>query len=323
MDLNEINKLPKVELHVHLDGSVSLDTASKLSLLPINELKEKMIAKNKCFNLEEYLTKFSFPISLMQTKENLTLIAKNLVNNLMKQNVIYAEIRFAPMFHTEKGLTLEEVVDSVLEGLKSNSIKTNLILCLMRGMSDEKNLKTIEVAKKYLNKGVCALDLAGDEAKYPTSNYIRYFDIAKKESIPFTIHAGEASDAKEVEVAIKMGAKRIGHGIHSINDENVIKLIKDNNILLEICPTSNIQTNAIDTYKNHPIKILYKKGVEISINTDNTTVSNIDLNNEYLKLINNFNFNFSDFKKINIMAINHAFISQKEKENLINLIEKN
>ena len=319
MDLKEINKIPKVELHLHLDGSISLDIASKLSNIPINELKNKMIAKDKCENLSEYLTKFSFPISLMQTKENLTLITKDLINRLIKQNVVYAEIRFAPMFHTELGLSYEEVVEAVLEGMESNKIKTNLILCLMRGMKDDNNLKTIEVAKKYLNKGVCAIDLAGDEIKYPTSNYVKYFEIAKKENIPFTIHAGESRGADEVMCAVNIGAKRIGHGVHCVEDESIVDIVKNNNVLLEICPTSNIQTNSIKSYNVHPIKELYEKGINICINTDNSTVSNIDLNNEYLKLHNILNFDLEDFKKINIMSINNAFISNKEKESLLKL----
>lgn len=318
MDLKEIQKLPKVELHLHLDGSLSLDLAKKLTNKSLNELKEEMIAKDKCESLTEYLTKFDTPISLMQTKENLTLAAQTLVNDLALQNVVYAEVRFAPMFHTQQGLTYEEIVEAVLNGLNKNSnIKVNLILCLMRGFPEENNLKTIEVAKKYLNKGVCAIDLAGDEIKYPTSTYLKYFEIAKKENIPFTIHAGESRGADEVDVAISTGTKRIGHGIHSIEDINVINKVRDNNVLLEVCPTSNIQTNSIDTYKKHPINDLYHMGVQISINTDNSTVSNISLSEEYLKLHTTFNFTKDDFNKINVMAINHAFITEKEKEILL------
>lgn len=318
MDLKEIQKLPKVELHLHLDGSLSLDLAKKLTNKSLNELKEEMIAKDKCESLTEYLTKFDTPISLMQTKENLTLAAQTLVNDLALQNVVYAEVRFAPMFHTQQGLTYEEIVEAVLNGLNKNSnIKVNLILCLMRGFPEENNLKTIEVAKKYLNKGVCAIDLAGDEIKYPTSNYLKYFEIAKKENIPFTIHAGESRGADEVDVAISTGTKRIGHGIHSIEDINVINKVKDNNVLLEVCPTSNIQTNSIDTYKKHPINDLYHMGVQISINTDNSTVSNITLSEEYLKLHTTFNLTKDDFNKINVMALNHAFITEKEKEILL------
>lgn len=317
--IEEIKNLKKVELHLHLDGSVELDTISKITNESIDTLKEKMIAKDKCENLSEYLTKFDIPIECMQTKENLTLIAKDLVDYLEKQNVIYAEIRFAPMFHTRNNLSYEEVIENVLKGLKSNNnVKTNLILCMMRGFPKENNLKTIEVAEKYLNKGVCAIDLAGAEDKYPLIDYIDLFNIIKEKNIPFTIHAGENGNHKEIDLAIKLGTKRIGHGIHAYENEDTIKLLKEKNILLEICPTSNVQTNSIDEYKNHPIYNFYESGINICVNTDNKTVSNISLTDEYIKLHNTFNFNIHDFKVMNINAIKSSFLTDKEKEKLIN-----
>lgn len=314
----QLIKLPKVELHLHLDGAVSMELASQLTGLSLEAIKEKMIAPDKCENLSEYLTKFDFPGSLMQTKENLTLITKDLVDRLAKQNVIYAEIRFAPMLHTKEGLTYEEVIDAVLEGLNSNpNIKTNLILCMMRGFAKEENLKTIDVAEKYLNRGVCCLDLAGAEDKYPINECLELIEIAKSKNIPFISHAGENGTAAEVKKAINAGAKRIGHGIHSIDDVEVLNLIKEKNILLEICPTSNVQTNSIDKYENHPIEKLYKLGIPLCINTDNSTVSNISLTEEYIKLFNHFNFTLDDYKQMNINAINSSFLDSKEKEKLL------
>lgn len=315
--IEEIKNLPKVELHIHLDGSVSLDLASQLSGLSYEEVKDKMMAKEKCNNLSEYLTKFDFPISLMQTKQNLTLISQNLVDYLVSEKVVYAEIRFAPMFHTQEGLTYEEVVESVLEGLNANpNIKTNLILCMMRGMEKEANLKTIETASKYLGKGVCAIDLAGAEDKYPLADYLDLFEIAQKKKIPFTIHAGENGSAEEVKTAIDLGTSRIGHGIHSIENKEVLKLLKSKNILLEICPTSNVQTNAVFSYQDHPIKKLYQLGIKVNINTDNTTVSNITLCQEYLKLWNQFHFNLSDYQQMNLDALDHSFLKETEKKAL-------
>lgn len=316
--MKKIKKLPKVELHLHLDGSMSLELASNLSGLPVEDLKPKMIAPDKCENLSEYLTKFDFPVSLMQTKENLTLIAKDLVAQLAEQNVIYAEIRFAPMFHTKQGLTYEKIVESVLEGINSNSnIKTNLILCMMRGFPREENLKTIMVAEKYLGRGVCAIDLAGAEDRYPLDEYLELFEIASSKGIPFTIHAGENGSASEVAKAINVGAKRIGHGIHSIDSTEVLNLIKEKNILLEICPTSNVQTNTVKEYQKHPIYSLYQKNIPICINTDNTTVSNISITEEYLKLSSHFNFTLDDYRNMNLNAINSSFLSKEEKEELI------
>ena len=314
---DKIKKLKKVELHLHLDGSVSIDTISKITNINSNELRDKMIAQDKCKNLSEYLTKFDLPISYMQTKDNLTLISSELVNYLQTQNVIYAEIRFAPIFHTKSGLSLSEVIEAVLEGLHSNtSVKTNLILCMMRGASKEDNLKVIDVAYKYLNKGVCGIDLAGAEDIYPLCEYTDLFEIAQSKNIPFTIHAGENRSYKEIELAVDNGAKRIGHGIHAYESIDLQKKLIDKNILLEICPTSNVQTNTVDKYLEHPIKDFYNKGIKVCVNTDNTTVSNITLNEEYLKLHNNFGFTIEDFINMNIMAIDNAFISEEEKQKL-------
>ena len=319
--IEEIKNLKKVELHLHLDGSVEPSTIAKLSGHTIEETIPELIAKDKCENLSEYLTKFDTPISFMQTKENLKLISKELVNYFERENVIYAEVRFAPMFHTKEGLTYEEVVESVIEGLKSDTVKTNLILCMMRGFPKEDNIHTIEVAKKYLGKGVCAIDLAGAEDKFPLKDYETLFDIVKENNIPFTIHAGENGDFNEIELALKIGTKRIGHGIHAIESINTQNLIKENGVLLEVCPTSNVQTNAIDTYENHPLKQLYEKNIKVCINTDNKTVSNISLTEEYIKLYNTFNFKIEDFHKMNENAINNAFLTENEKIELLNRLK--
>ncbi len=315
----EIKKLKKIELHLHLDGSVSLEVAKKISGLEINELRKKMIAPLETANLEEYLTKFAFPISLMQSKENLKLIAKDLALSLKKDNVIYAEVRFAPIMHT-KNLTLNEVIESVLDGLKEVDIKTNLILCLKREVSDELNFQVVKIAQEYLGKGVGGIDIAGSEAEFRLKRYEKFFKYAKEHNIPFTIHVGEV-DSKDIKEAIFLGAKRFGHGVKAIDSKNLINLIKENNILLEVCPTSNIQTHAFENYQDHPLYKLYKDNVNVSINTDNRTVSNITLNEEYYKLSENFDFTIEDFKKINENALNYAFLSSSEKLKLLEILK--
>lgn len=314
---DEIKEMKKIELHLHLDGSLEIETAMELSSLNKEEVISKMIAGNKCRDLTEYLTKFDLPISIMQDRDSLVRVASDLIKYLERENVIYAEVRFAPVFHTKNGLSMEEVVESVLEGLSSNKVKTNLMLCMMRGMDKDINLKVIDVASKYLGKGVCAVDLAGDECNYPLEEYLELFEIAKSKKIPFTIHAGESGSAMEVKKAIKIGATRIGHGIHSIEDDGVLALIKEKRVLLEVCPTSNVQTNNVEEYCNHPIDKLYKLGIRLNINTDNKTVSNISISEEYQKLRDIFNFSDDDFKVMNINAIESAFISEEEKQELL------
>lgn len=311
-----IEKLPKVELHIHLDGSIRPSTAAYLLNKSIEDVSNNMIASDKCEDLNEYLTKFDYPEKILQTKENLERVAYELALDLKKDNVIYAEIRFAPLKHIKEGLTLDSVVDSVLDGLSKVNIKTNLILCMMRNDTYSDNLKVIELASKYLNKGVCGIDLAGAEALYKTSSFKELFVMAKKYNIPFTIHSGEADGYDSILATINFGATRIGHGIRAIEYDDLINLIIDNNILLEVCPTSNVQTNAVDKYTDHPIKKLIDKGVNVSINTDNRTVSNISLNLEYKKLQECFGFTKELFIKTNLNAIEHAFVSLDEKAKL-------
>ena len=309
-----LKNIPKVELHLHLDGSVRLDTASKLTGKSIEEVRSLMIAKEKCHDLNEYLTKFNLANEIMQSQENLTRIAKELVEDLKKDNVIYAEVRFAPLLHTKNGLTGEKVIEAVLLGLKDEDLKVNLILCMMRQFNFEDNLKTIELASKYLDKGVVAIDLAGAEALYPTASFEKLFQIAKDKNIPFTIHAGEADGKDSILSAINFKTKRIGHGVRCIEDNETLNIIKKNNITLEVCPTSNIQTGIFENYYDHPIKKLYDMNVLVTINVDNMTVSNIDLTQEYEKLVKIFNLNIEDLKKINLNAIDAAFLTDKEKQ---------
>ena len=306
--------IPKVELHCHLDGSVRLETLAELSNNSIDAVKSMAVANNKCLDLNDYLSKFSLPVSVMQTSANLERIAYELATDLKNENVIYAEIRFAPMKHITI-LDKYQVVESVLRGLSRVDLKTNLILCMMRGDDLNTNKEVVDVARHFLNKGVCAVDLAGAEAIYKTSEYKELFDYVKENKIPFTIHAGEADGPVSIRDAISFGATRIGHGIRSIEDPALVELLKEKNVLLEVCPTSNIQTNVVDNINNHPIRDLYKN-VLVSVNTDNRTVSNTTLTKEY-NLLKTVNFTEEDFIKMNIDAINKAFISEEEKGELI------
>lgn len=317
-----MKNLKKVELHLHLDGSIRPSTISELLNIDLNNALHLSTINTNKNTLKEYLNKFDIPLKLMQTKENLLRVSKELAEDLIKDNVIYAEIRFAPNKHLEQGLKLEEIIDAVLKGLSLIPLKTNLILCMMREDSFEKNLEIIKIAKKYLNKGVVAIDLAGNEAMYPVNNYQKLFEIAKKENIPFTIHAGEADNATSVINAINLGAKRIGHGVRAIENNNVLKLIKEKHITLEICPKSNLDTNIFKKLEDHPIKKMYDMGLKVTINTDNRTVSNISLSATYELLNKTFNFNDEDFIRMNEYAIQSAFISEFEKQELLNLLHK-
>ena len=314
--------MKKIELHVHLDGSIRPTTISELLDISLEEAIKLSTVSNKTNSLKEYLDKFDIPLKIMQTKENLERVAFELAQDLQKDDVIYAEIRFAPNKHLKSGLTLDEVVTAILKGLSQVPIKTNLILCMMRGDSYEQNLKVIKLAKKYLNHGVVAIDLAGSEASYPVNLYQELFEIAQKENIPFTIHAGEADGPLSVINAINLGAKRIGHGVRAIESEKALKLIKEKNITLEVCPKSNLDTNMYEKLSNHPIKKLYDMGLLVTINTDNRTVSNTNLTKSYQDLQEVFSFTKQDFLKMNENALQSAFLNQAEIEELLALLHK-
>ena len=239
-----------------------------------------------------------------------------LCNYVGKENVIYAEVRFAPIFHTNCGLSLEEVVESVLNGFKKVDIKINLILCMMRGMSYLDNEKIIYLAKKYLNNGVCGIDLAGAEALYKTKDYEELFKLSTKLDIPFTIHAGEADGADSIKSALSFGTKRLGHGVKCVESEDLIDRINDENITLEVCPTSNLDTKVFNNIKEHSIKELVDNNILVTISTDNRTVSNTNLRNEYSILHDAFNFTDENFIQFNLNAIDAAFISEDEKMQL-------
>lgn len=283
-----------IDLHIHLDGSLSpefiIEQAKKNnSVLPANTpstLFPYLTVSNSCPDLNNYLTKFQFPLSILQTEDALESAVYDLFKQLNKQNISYAEVRFAPQLHTQKGLCQEAITEATLSGLSSAisefPIKGKLILCCMRGNNNmRENFKTLEIAQSYLAKGVAALDLAGAESLYPTSQYHELFCQAAKMDIPFTIHAGEAAGPESIKAALNFGASRIGHGIRCIEDPILIETLIDKKIPLEICPTSNLQTKACTCIETHPILKLLELGVCVTVNTDNITVSNTSLNQEF------------------------------------------
>ena len=327
--INKIDKMNNlVELHLHLDGALSIDNCKKLAKIQnINipssdkQLHDILAVSSNCHDLNDFLTKFEFPLSLLQSSIGIKNAIINLQNELIKQGIVYVEIRFAPQLHTSKGLTQEEVVLSAIEGLKESKLRCNLILCCMRGdKNQDENFETIRIAKKYLDKGVCGIDLAGAEELYPTKNFKDLFIYAKKLNIPFTIHAGEASGPDSVYDAIEFGAKRIGHGIRSYEDFNLIKKISKEKITLEICPTSNICNSIYKKIENMPIKYFIDNGVNITINTDDPSVCNIKLKDELKSVVSAFNLSYQDIIKLQLNAINASFANNALKDEVAKLI---
>lgn len=321
--------IKKIITHLHLDGSLDIELAKKYAkedgyLLTDEKIVKKLEVDKDCHNLNDYLEKFTLSCSLLQTKERLEDATYTLFKKLYFESVIYAEIRFAPIKHQEKGLNLDEVIESVIKGMEKAKeevdILGGIILCCMRDSSKDDNLRIVNYAKKYLGKGVVAIDLAGAEGLYETKNFKYIFDLCKKENIPYTIHAGEACGVESIKAALDFGAKRLGHGIRCIENEETLKRIIKEKILLEICPTSNFQTEAVKD--KHPLEFLYNNDVIISINTDNDTVSNINITEEYKNVLNETNLTIKDLIKCNYNSIPYLFTTDKIKDKLKMIIEK-
>lgn len=283
-----IEKMPKVELHCHLDGSISPYTIELLAKKEKRKLmenwREKISVNADCTSLTEYLKCFNLPLSFLKTGESFFTAVKNLLCEAAKEQVMYMEIRFAPMLSVTKNLSGEEIIEAAVEGLKSAkkefNIGGNLILCCMRNHGERENEEVIRLAKKYYGRGVCAVDLAGDESAYATDRFKKIFEDAKYSGIPYTIHAGECGRAEEVSMALAMGAKRIGHGIAMKGRKNLQEICQKGNIGIELCPTSNLQTKAVEYFEEYPIQEFVNAGLLVSINTDNRTVSNTTLTKE-------------------------------------------
>ena len=226
---------------------------------------------------------------------------------------------FAPQNHTEKGMSQEEAVQAALEGLKRTELKANIILCCMRGEGNEEaNYETLELTKKYLveDGGVTGMDLAGAEALYPTSKYAALFAKTREYGIPFTIHAGEADGAESVRCAIEYGASRIGHGVRIREDDSVCELVKNKGIVLEMCPTSNRQTHAVENMKDYPFIKYLNEGIKVTLNTDDMAIEGITLEEEYRYMENEFGLTSEQKKIILNNAVDAAFTSAVVKEEL-------
>lgn len=320
-----INKY--IELHFHLDGSITVDIAKKLAslqniVLPTDndsELESLLSVPDNIHNLEDIFKCFALPLSLLQTPKGLTEAVRLVADNIQSLGVIYVEFRFAPQLHTNKGMTQEDAIKAALEGIKLTSLKVNLILCIMRGKDNQaKNELTLELAKKYLVKdgGVVAIDLAGDELNYKTCEYKSLFEKAREYKIPFTIHAGEVDGPESIKAAIEFGAKRIGHGVRACEDQNIIELLRVKEIPLEICPISNKITQAIGNMVNYPVMDFLLKGLKVTLSTDDMGIERTNIIKEFNYLEQNFNLTYEQKKTILINSINAAFTTDEVKAKL-------
>jgi adenosine deaminase len=320
----DFKTLPKVELHLHADCSLSYAVVSRLNpSITQDEYQNDFIPPAKCSNLVEVLTRATNSIALMQTEEQLQLVIFDVFEQLQQENVLYAELRFAPLLHTEKGLSAEDVIEIVEAAASSASqatrVETRLILCTLRHFSAEQSMQTAKLVERFKGTLVTALDIAGDEAGFPLEAHIPAFQFAAQNGILCTAHAGESRGAESVWETLRvLKPLRIGHGVHSSEDPTLIEYLRKEHIHLEVCPTSNFRTNAVDTYAEHPIARFYEAGLSLSVSTDGRTLCNINLTQEYEKLHHVFGWDKPHFLQCNLNAVSAAFLPEAVKRRLEN-----
>jgi adenosine deaminase len=347
-----INALPKVSLHDHLDGGLRPQTIVELGAeigldLPTSdaaELGDWFAQKSDSGSLVEYLKTFDVTTAVMQTREGLARVAREFVQDLGSDGVVYGEIRWAPEQHVSKGLTLDETVEAVQEGIEQGiadvqasgkSIRVGQLVSAMRHA--DRGLEIAELAVRHRGNGVVGFDIAGAEAGFPAGNLRDAFDYLAHNYLPATVHAGEADGLDSIRGALFDGrALRLGHGVRiaedvhteSEDDEGtyvtlgpVAQWVKDREIALELAPSSNLQTNAWGTeLHEHAFDLLYQLGFRVTVNTDNRLMSNTSLSKELFLLAETFGYDITDLEVFQLNAAASAFLSLEDREDLADQI---
>ncbi len=326
-----IEKLPKTDLHVHLDGSLRISTLIELAReqniqLPTtdpDEMRKLIVCGEHTSSLEEYLRGFPIVNLVLQTKESLRRAAYELAEDAARENVRYMEVRYSPILHTNRGLKLTEISQAVIDGLRRAErefkIKTGVIICGIRDMDPTTSLKLAELAIAFKNKGVIGFDLAGGEYNNPAKAHKEAFDLALKNNLNITIHAGEAYGPESIHQALHYcGTHRIGHGTRLVEDGDLLNYVNDHRIPLEICLKSNFHTKAVPDIRNHPIDFYIDYGLRVTINTDNRTISDTTVTDEYMLAINELKLDYPTIKYVILNGFKSAFLPYKERVRLIN-----
>jgi adenosine deaminase len=335
LTLEFLEKLPKTDLHCHLDGSMRLRTILDLAeqqkvRLPASD--EDRLAKliypgEECKSLEDYLKAFDVTLTVLQEEEALHRAAFELAEDAARENVRYLEVRYAPVLHTRKRLKLTNIVEAVLSGLREAKrkygIRYGVILCGIRSINAESSLRMAELCVAYKNRGVVGFDLAGAEYNFPAKDHKEAFQLILNNNVNCTAHAGEAYGPESIAQAIHYcGAHRIGHGTRLRENGDLLNYVNDHRIPLEICPSSNVQTRAVSDFASHPLPFYYNYGLRVTINTDNRLVTNTTVSKELLLAHQHYGFTLDDLKEIIISGFKSAFLPYREKADVLKEINK-
>jgi len=329
LDREVLRRLPKAELHCHLDGSVRPQTLLDLA----REYRAEMPRANAASlgeymtvrdarNLEEYLERFDVTLSVMQRADALERIAYELAEDAHRDGVLYIEVRFSPVLNVRQGLQLHDAVESVTRGLargeREHGIICRVIVCGLRQLDPAVSLDLARLAVAYRDKGVAGFDLAGGEMGHPASRHAKAFDHARLHDMACTCHAGEGDGASSVREAVHIcGANRIGHGTRLFEDGSLMEYVNDRRIPIEICITSNIQTRAAQSYETHPVRKYFDAGLNVVLNTDNRLMSATTLTDEYLHAAQHLRFTLPELAKVAMNGFESAFLHWKDRQRLI------
>jgi adenosine deaminase len=330
VDVNHLLTLmPKAELHLHLDGSIRPETIGELAEtqgislpVPRERLAEACIAPAYCRDLMEVLSYFALPLRVLQTDAALERVTYELCETVRQENVRYVEIRFAPSLHREQGMSLTEVIAAVVRGWDAGRMAFGLaggiILCAVRQMPPEASQEVAEAGVPFLGKGVVAFDLAGDEARFSVLLHREPLLWAKSAGYGMTVHAGEAAGAQSVRDAVEaIGVSRIGHGTRSEEDPSLLPLLRDRHITLDMCPTSNVHVRTVPDLSSLPLGRYYHFGIPVSINSDNMTVSNTNVQRELELTHEHLGLSVTDLAKITLMAVEAGFAEERSRRALL------
>lgn len=308
---------------MHLDCSLSYEAVRVLRPgISAQEFRREYEAPLPCANLKEFLDRTVRSVQLLQTPDSLRIAVEDVMHQLAADNVMYAELRFAPLLHCERGMKPHEIVaivDRATEQMiQQTGVEARLILCTLRHYTADQSTQTARLVEVFRGSRVVALDVAGDEAGCPLAPHIPAFQFATEHGLHKTAHAGEAKGADSVwEVLRGLGPTRIGHGVRSIEDAELVSHLRERRIHLEVCPSSNVQiVESIASWPEHPIDRLYRAGVPLNVNTDSRTVTPTDLTREYDQMQQHFGWTKKDFLATNLAAIDAAFADDEIKEEL-------
>ena len=336
----DTQQLPKVLLHEHLDGGLRPQTVIDLAKsvgyagLPTDNAEELGAWFHRGANrgsLPLYLEGFAHTIAVMQTRAGIERVAFEFIEDMFHDGVVYAEVRFAPCFHRERGLTDEAIVQSAIDGMNRGKekygVEWGIIICAMRNMTD--SLEAAELAIDFRYRGVVGFDLAGEEAGYPPKKHVEAFHAIQQANFNSTLHAGEAFGVASIWQALQLcGAHRLGHATRLTDDMTIIdgKIVKlgtlaqyvlDRRIPLEMCLSSNVHTGSVATMKDHPFRLYFDRGFRVTINTDDRLMSNTSMTKEFQIAIDEFGLTLADLEKITINSIKSAFIPFDDRLRLI------